>query len=136
MKKNVVILAVVVALLVVGVCFYFWQKQNNVSPSPNNDSLSPEIRTKLECGRLTLDFRYTDIFCNNPKFYNDPDSVTLDDYYKYSFCDEHLKNPPNDGQKTYNAETYYDCKEPERLKARLIQFIQKLKELKTTTTHS
>lgn len=128
---EIIIAAILLIILgTVGVFIYQKQQSRNLS--------AEQIAKKFDCNRITADFRYTDVFCGNPKFYNNPDSITYDDYYKYQACDERLKNgPPAESAKSndpgyYNA--YYDCKDHTKLDNLRLEFIESLKKLKQENT--
>jgi|GEM_PF-5116306 len=114
--------------ILVGAVFFVFYKQHSSSLS------AEDIAKKFDCNRITEDVRETDVFCGNPKFYNDPTSVTKDDYAKYYDCDERLQGkPPAESAKTtdpgyYNA--YYNCKDAAKLEGLRQDFIKKLQELK------
>lgn len=123
------IIIVFVAAILCGGGWIVWQTSQNMG-----DLSAEQIAKKFDCNRITADARRTDVFCGNPKFYNDPDSITYDDYYEYKACDERLKNgPPAEAAKTndpgyYNA--YYDCKDVIKLDSQRLEFILTLKKLK------
>ena len=124
-----VVLTVIIVGLIGGIGWFVWQNQQQ------SQTLSVEqIAKKFDCNRITADVRNTDVFCGNPKFYNNPDSVTYDDYYKILACDERMKNGlPAETAKTndpgyYNA--YYDCKDPAKLDNLRLEFIESLKKIK------
>ena len=81
-----------------------------------------------------MDARDTDVFCDNPKFYNDPPSVTKDDYFKYYACDERLKDKPPAESAIINDPGYYDafynCKDETKLESLRQDFVQELEQLK------
>lgn len=125
--EILVAISVIVVLATVGI-FVLHRSQDQ--------SLSAEqIARKFDCNRRTDDIRQTDVFCGNPKFYNNPDGVTYEDYYKYYACDERLKGqPPAESAKVndpgyYNA--YYNCKDRTKLEKLRQDFIKELKKLKT-----
>lgn len=122
----VIALLMVVALVIVG--FFVLQKQHHAVLSAD------DIAKRLDCNRMTANVKETDVFCENPKFYNNPNGVTRDDYYKYLSCDERLKGePPTESAKTndpgyYSA--YYDCKDEAKLEKMRLDFIKELQRLK------
>lgn len=93
-----------------------------------------QLDEKFDCNRITADFRYTDVFCGNPKFYNDPDGITYDEYYEYQGCKERLQNqPPAESLRETDPgfyDAYYDCKDPSKLEQLRQDFIENLKKLK------
>lgn len=130
-KKTFAIILIVFVFIAgsVGASLY-------VLKSNQSQGLSAEqLNKKFDCDRITADFRYTDVFCSNPKFYNNPDGVTYDDYYDHLHCKDRLQNgPPAESAKNsdlgfYNA--YYDCKNPTKLEQLRQDFIKDLKKLKS-----
>ncbi len=116
-----------VAIVVVAGMFIFHRYQSR-------SLAADQIYKKFECKRVTADVRETDVFCSNPKFYNNPSSVTLDDFYKYYACDVLMKQGlPANYSKTndpgyYNA--YNTCKNKTKLDSLRKEFIKKLEKLK------
>ena len=125
-RKSLLAICLIVALL--GVGLYILVNLNNNSSNSKELTVS-EITKKFDCDRITADVRETDIFCGNPKFYNSPESVTVDDYSKFLNCDERLKIPPDVNS---DIRQYYDdCKDTNRLKTKQQELIQRLRELKS-----
>ena len=108
---------------------FFDRYQTTKMESGLNDTLSlKEVRETFKCDRLTADVLETDIFCSNEKFYNDPDSVSIEDYFSYYGCTERLKKDmPSDS----SLQKYYlDCKDKSLLDTKRIEFISQLKRVK------
>ena len=127
-RKHVLAIVGLFFVILIGGGIYFFNKTQD-------EGLSAEqISQKFDCDRITADFRYTDVFCSNPKFYNNPGGVTPEEYYDHLGCKERLQDkPPAESlEKTdpgfYNA--YYECKDPVKLEQLRQDFIQNLKELK------
>lgn len=125
---RIKIVAGVLLLVVVALVGFFIFRQQSRPLS------AAQINKKFDCNRITADYKETDVFCGNPKFYNDPRSVTRDDFYKYYACDNRLKRgPPAEDAKTsdpgyYNA--YYNCKDEAKLESLRQDFITTLEKLK------
>jgi hypothetical protein len=118
--------ALLIVLVAIGVLTFQKQKDHTLT--------SEQLNQKFSCRRVTADFRFTDVFCGDPKFYNNPDSITYDDYYKYQACEERLKNGPSAETAKMNDpgyyKAYYDCKDHAKLDNLRLEFIKSLKKLK------
>ena len=120
---------IVLLVVLIGIGFFVVQKSHDRTLS------AAQIEKKFGCNRITEDVRQTDVFCGNPKFYNDPDGVTYEDYYKYYGCAERLKGqPPAESAKTIDPgyyQAYYNCKDRSKLEAQRLSFISELKKIKS-----
>lgn len=130
-KKKLLVLGILLVVAIIGGVYIIEQQSSR-------RLTAEQISKKFDCGPgvKTHVVRPTDVFCRNPKFYNDPDSVSYNDYYTYLFCEERFKNgPPSEAAKNndpgyYSA--YYDCKDPRKLDVLRLDFINELKQLKST----
>lgn len=125
-RRLLAVVFVAVLLLAAGIAAYALYQDRELS--------SAEISNKFDCNRMTADYRETDVFCINPKFYNDPSAITFQEYYDYSGCDERLKEgAPSESLKEndplyYNA--YHTCRDKTKLDAERKIFIANLKSWK------
>ncbi|MGB4758457.1 MAG: hypothetical protein WBP26_00190 [Candidatus Saccharimonadales bacterium] len=118
------LLALLITLIAAG--FLIVQRQQNQTLS------AEDIREKFGCNRPTMDYRETDVFCGNPKFYNDPGSITKDEYYKYS-CEDRLEGEPPTGSAETNDpvyDAYFNCKDETKRENLRQDFIKNLEKLK------
>lgn len=117
---------VVVVVIAIGAAAYQVYQNRPLSAA--------QISDKFDCERMTADFRETDIFCGNTKFYNDPDEITADEFYAYYGCQDRLKEaaPPESMKESdpLYYETYYTCTDKTKLEAERKILIANLKSWK------
>ncbi len=127
-RKHTLLLIGVIFVTVTSGIIYF-------NSTTKGGTLSAEqLDEKFDCSRITADVRPTDAFCGDPDFYNNPDSVTYEEFYDLQGCAKRLQNlPPLESQKEtapgfYNA--YYECKDSVKMEKQHQDFIKNLKVLK------
>lgn len=127
-RSYLIASALFLLFIIGGTAFFVFQRQNSQTLTAD------DITKKFDCNRITADVRETDVFCGNPKFYNNPSSITKEDYYKYYACDERLKgSPPDETAKTSDSgyyDAYYNCKDETKLERLRQDFIKELEKLK------
>ena len=122
-RKTITTAVVLLVLLVVTVLV--------IQKTINSTLTAEQISKKFGCNRITADVRKTDVFCGNPKFYNNPDSVTYDDYYKWLGCATRLSGEPPTERESGIYEAYYNCNDRSKLESLRKEFIIELKKLKS-----
>lgn len=92
-----------------------------------------QLNTKFDCNRVTADVRETDVFCGQLAWYNDPEAISLKEYYELHDCAGATQSKPSTGTKTtYSGlfTTRYDCQNPVKMKQHHQEFIHNLQKLK------
>ena len=98
------------------------------------EELPPSVFQKFRCDRLTIEHMDTDVFCRYPKYYNNPDGITYEEYDKKTDCKEFLRTMPEgitteSYRRSGDIELYHTlsvCEDP----AKLDDYIQYLKDLR------
>lgn len=129
-KKLLVISAVIVALLASAGIGYFYYMQNR-------ELTREEIGKKFECNRVTADIRPTDVFCShNTAFYNDPESITKEEYAAYLKCEDFAVDTEKTDVQERDRKIYEICSNPDKLEQKYTDFKEALLELKNNPESS
>lgn len=110
---------------VLGVFLAIWVVRFTMGPLSDM-----QLIQKFDCERVTADVRETDVFCHNPKFYNDPTAVTYEEYYQEYGCSYILQSPPKDPTNAASYSAYQDCQDKTRLEVKRKAFIAEIVALK------
>ena len=128
MKRKTIVFILGISIVLVGTLVALLLFMNNQS-----QKLPDDVFQKFGCDRVTLEHRPTDVFCGNPKYYNNPDGIKYEEYYESSGCKEFLQTLPDgitvESYRTVDVELFHKlsvCKDPAKLDA----YIQYLKDLK------
>lgn len=93
-----------------------------------------QLDQKFDCNRITADVRETDIFCRRLAWYNNPEAISIKEFYALYDCGSaKQQNKPQAGTISYypgSFTTRYDCQNPEKMHQYHQEFIRNLQKLK------